>query len=80
MRYTPQQTAEYALGTFAERFEYTLDDLRGLVSGRPIIAEGWGLRPEVVVKIAPSPQQIVVMVPTDSFRAHQLATLPRASQ
>jgi hypothetical protein len=80
VRSTPQQAAEYALGTFAERFEYTLDDLRGLVSGRPIVAEGWGLRPQLVVKVAPSPQQIVVMVPTDEFRAHQLATLPRASK
>jgi hypothetical protein len=79
VRSTPQQTAEYTLGTFAQRFEYTLDDLRGLVSGRPIVAEGWGLRPQLVVKVAPSPQQIVVMVPTDEFRAHQLATLPRAS-
>ena len=80
VRYTPEQAAQHALGTFAQRLEYTLDDLRSLVSGRPIIAEGWGLRPEEVVKIAPSPQQIVVMVPTDSFRAHQLATLPRAGK
>ena len=54
--------------------------LRGLVSGRPIIAEGWGLRPEAVVKVAPSPQRMVVMVPTARFREHQLATLPRAGQ
>lgn len=80
IRNTPQQSARDVLDGFAERFEYTLDDLRGLVSGRPILAEGWGLRPEAVMKIAQSPQRILVMVPTPRFREHQLATLPRASQ
>ncbi|GIH03363.1 hypothetical protein Rhe02_14300 [Rhizocola hellebori] len=80
VRQTPQQSAEFTLGTFIERFEYTLDDLRALVSGRPILAEGWGLRPQLVAEIAPSLQQVVVMVPSAEFRAHQLATLPRAGQ
>jgi hypothetical protein len=77
---TPQEAAHTVLADFAEHLEYVLDDLRGLVSGRPIIAEGWGLRPEAVVNIAQSPQQILVMVPTAQFREHQLATLPRAGQ
>ncbi len=80
VRYTPQEAAQDVLACFPEFFQYALDDLRGLVSGRPIIAEGWGLRPEAVVKVAPSPRQMVVMVPTARFRDHQLATLPRAGQ
>jgi hypothetical protein len=77
---TPAEAALAVLAGFAERLEYTLDDLRALVSARPILAEGWGLRPEAVVKIAQSPHQILVMVPSTEFREHQLATLPRAGK
>jgi hypothetical protein len=79
IQFTAQESADYALSTFPDRFGYTLDDLRALVSGRPVLAEGWGLRPEAVTAVAPSPDRMVVMVATDEFREHQLATLPRAS-
>lgn len=75
---TPAEMVEYAMGTFTQRFPLVLDDLRGLVSGGPVIAEGWGLRPELVADVAPSLDQMVVMVPTEEFRQHQLATLDRA--
>ncbi|MFD7653281.1 hypothetical protein ACFV4N_04810 [Actinosynnema sp. NPDC059797] len=78
VRNTPRQTAEHVLAGFPRRFEWALDDLRGLVSGRPIIAEGWGLRPELVAPLVRSPRQVIVMVPTDEFRLHQAATLERA--
>jgi hypothetical protein len=60
------------------RFEWTLDDLRALDSPRPLIAEGWGLRPEFVVPLLDSPRRMIVMVPTEEFQRHQAATLPRA--
>ncbi|ONI85652.1 hypothetical protein ALI22I_28190 [Saccharothrix sp. ALI-22-I] len=78
VRNTPAETAEWVLQHFPQRFEWALDDLRGLVSGRPIIAEGWGLRPELAAPIMKSPNQMIVMVPTDEFRLHQANTLPRA--
>ncbi|MGO4752076.1 hypothetical protein AB4212_26270, partial [Streptomyces sp. 2MCAF27] len=67
------------LADFPVRFEWTLDDLRALVSGRPIIAEGWGLRPELVAPIIDSPRRMIVMVPTPEFRQHQVRVLPRAA-
>jgi hypothetical protein len=76
---TPEQMATQTLAGFPIRFEWALDDLRALVSGRPIIAEGWGLRPELVAPILDSPRRMVVMVPTEAFRQHQLHTLPRAN-
>ncbi|MBS2549909.1 hypothetical protein KGQ19_23875 [Catenulispora sp. NL8] len=76
---TPQDMAEQTVAGFAVRFEWALDDLRGLYSERPIIAEGWGLRPELVAPLLESPQQMIVMVPTEDFRQHQLSTLPRAA-
>ncbi|WP_194925078.1 hypothetical protein [Catenulispora pinisilvae] len=76
---TPRELAEQTVAGFAVRFEWALDDLRGLYSERPIIAEGWGLRPELVAPLLESPQRMIVMVPTEDFRQHQLSTLPRAA-
>ncbi|MFI9595494.1 hypothetical protein [Nonomuraea sp. NPDC052265] len=76
---TPEEMAIETLAGFPIRFEWALDDLRALVSGPPIIAEGWGLRPELVAPILDSPRRMVVMVPTPEFRLRQLHDLPRAS-
>lgn len=75
---TPAEMAEKTLAGFPIRFEWALDDLRGLVSGRPILAEGWGLRPELVAPIIDALDRMIVMVPTQEFREHQLRVLPRA--
>ncbi|WP_283134706.1 hypothetical protein [Rhizohabitans arisaemae] len=76
---TPEEMAAETLAGFPDRFEWALDDLRALVSGHPIIAEGWGLRPELVAPVIDSARRMVVMVPTPEFRRHQLRTLPRAA-
>ncbi|RSM78379.1 hypothetical protein DL991_17510 [Amycolatopsis sp. WAC 01375] len=75
---TPERMAADTIAGFPLRFEWALDDLRALVSGRPILAEGWGLRPELVAPLLDSPRRMIVMVPTDGFREHQLRVLPRA--
>ncbi|MEV0617778.1 hypothetical protein AB0I81_30960 [Nonomuraea sp. NPDC050404] len=75
---TPDEMAADTLSGFPARFEWALDDLRGLTSGRPVLAEGWGLRPELVAPIVGSLRQMVVMVPTDAFRENQVRVLPRA--
>jgi hypothetical protein len=76
---SPEEMAAETLRGFPVRFEWALDDLRALVSGRPIIAE-LGLRAELVVPLAGSPGQMVVMVPTDEFREYQVRTLARAGR
>ncbi|TPQ21003.1 hypothetical protein FGD71_018020 [Streptomyces sporangiiformans] len=76
---TPEEMATETLAGFPVRFEWALDDLRSLVSGHPIIAEGWGLRPELVARIIDSPRRMVVMVPTPEFRQRQVRELPRAA-
>ena len=76
---TPEQMAADTLAGFPVRFEWALDDLRALVSGRPVIAEGWGLRPELVAPIIDSPARMVVMVATPEFRLEQARELPRAT-
>ena len=73
----PQAMAAEVLAEFADRFEWALDDLRALESPHPVIAEGWGLRPELVAGIGGA-GRMMVLVPTEKFRRHQIATLPRA--
>jgi hypothetical protein len=75
----PEAMAAVALEDFRLRFEWVLDDLRALVSGRPILAEGWGLRPELVAPLLEDVRRMVVMVPTERWRRHQLEVLPRAT-
>ncbi|MFE1951948.1 hypothetical protein ACFW9D_15925 [Streptomyces sp. NPDC059524] len=75
---SPEAMAAETLAGFPVRFEWALDDLRALFTGRPAIAEGWGLRPELVAPLLDSPRRMLVLVPTEDFRRHQLRTLPRA--
>ena len=76
---TPAEMAEELISEhFPEAFEWILDDLRALHPGRPILAEGWGLRPELVAPLVDSPRRMVVMVPTEEFQRHQERTLERA--
>lgn len=75
---TPEEMANQAIADFPDRFQWVQDDLRALVSPRPILAEGWGLRPELVAPVAGSIGRMVVMVATEEFRRRQVARLPRA--
>lgn len=76
---TPEDMAAETLAGFPTRFDWALDDLRALVSGRPIIAEGWGLRPELVQPFLTDVRRMLVMVPTAAFREQQVRELPRAA-
>ncbi|MFK0256584.1 hypothetical protein [Streptomyces sp. NPDC090445] len=75
---SPQEMAAETLAGFPVRFGWALDDLRALFTARPAIAEGWGLRPELVSPLLDSPRRMVVLVPTEDFRQHQIRTVPRA--
>jgi hypothetical protein len=77
---TPEKMAAAALASFEPRFGWALDDLRALTSPRPIIAEGWGLRPSLVAPLLTAPDRMLVMVPTEEFRRHQTRVLPRAGR
>jgi hypothetical protein len=75
---TPQQMADEVLVGFADRFAWVLDDLRALVTPLPIVADGWGLRPELVASITDDLRRMIVLVPTDEWRLEQSIRLPRA--
>ncbi|MBM7787527.1 hypothetical protein [Tenggerimyces flavus] len=80
VRSTPEEMAASVLTGFQRGFDWVLDDLRALVSGRPILAEGWALRPELVAPIVDDRRRMLVMVPSEEFRQHQLKNLPRAGE
>ena len=68
-------TAEELLNRTAAGFSALLAELRSLHSPRPVVAEGWALRPELVAPLVDSPRRMVVLVPTEVFRQHQLRHL-----
>ncbi|MEU7840027.1 hypothetical protein AB0B39_03560 [Micromonospora sp. NPDC049114] len=78
VRTDPARMAADTLASFSRRFDWVMDDLSALVPGRRMVAEGWGLRPELVAPVVESVRQMVVLVPTAEFRAQQIARLPRA--
>ncbi|MFE7508528.1 hypothetical protein [Promicromonospora sp. NPDC057488] len=78
VNHDPATLAAQVLAGFPATFEWVLDDLRAWFTARPAIAEGWGLRPELVAPLIDSPRRMVVLVPTEEFRRHQLRTVPRA--
>jgi hypothetical protein len=81
VRQTPEEMAQETLAGFPGRFEWALDDLRALMSGgRPVIAEGWGLRPELAAPLLDTPHRMVVLVATPAFAGRQAHELPRAGR
>jgi hypothetical protein len=75
----PEEMAESARQAFVERFPMVLEDLAALPRGVPVLAEGWGLRPELIAPILDSPRRAIFLVPSEEFRQHQRRTLPRAA-
>lgn len=75
VRPTAEEMAADTLRIHRERFGFVLDDLRALVSGRPILAEGWGLRPDLVAPLLDAPGRMILMVPTPEFHRRQAQVL-----
>jgi hypothetical protein len=75
---SPAEMAERARSIFAERFEMVLEDLAALPDDATVIAEGWGLRPDLVAPHLDVSAQAVFLVPAEDFRRRQLASLERA--
>src|SRR5439155_5930725 len=46
----------------------------------PVLAEGWGFRPELVAPLLDSPRRAIFLVPSDDFQQRQLRELPRAGR
>jgi hypothetical protein len=78
VRPSPEEMAETARRSFRERFEMVLEDLGSLPPGLPVLAEGWGLRPELVAPVLTSARQAIFLVPSEEFVERQIERVPRA--
>lgn len=77
---SPEQMTKRELAVFSERFQMVLEDLAGLPEATAVLAEGWGLRPDLVAPHLAAPEQAIFLVPTESFRQSQLEALGRAQR
>jgi len=69
---TPSQMVEAELADFAERFEMVLEDLAALPADR-VVADGFGLLPELIASATPDRSQAIFLLPTPAFRDWALA-------
>lgn len=76
---TPRDLADWTLEICAERFQMVLEDLDALPRDRQVIAEGFGLRPDLVATQIEDPREALFLVPTEAFRRVQGARLERAT-
>ena len=78
VRPSAHEIADWTRRIWFETIGMVLDDLEKVPADVTVLAEGWGLRPDLVAPLLSSPRQAIFLVPTEEFRQHQLATLPRA--
>jgi hypothetical protein len=69
---TPRDMADNAVGSFRDRFEMVIEDLLALPRGQLVVADGFGLLPELIHPLAPNPRQAIFLLPTPEFRAGAL--------
>jgi hypothetical protein len=65
---SPTQLAEEARQTWEERIDLICEDLAALPDDRPIVAEGPGFFPNVIVPLLSQPRQAMWLVPTEAFK------------
>jgi hypothetical protein len=77
---SPEEMAQTTLQHFEERFAMVLEDLQQMPVAPPVLVEGWGIRPSMVLPVLKSTRQAIWLVATERFRRHQLEVLPRAQR
>ena len=70
--HTPREMADNAIGSFRDRFEMVIEDLLALPRGQPVVADGFGLLPELIYPVVGSARQAIFLLPTPEFRAGAL--------
>lgn len=53
---------------WAERMDLVCEDLAAFPAGRPIVAEGPGFYPDVILPLLTGPRQAVWLIPSESFK------------
>jgi hypothetical protein len=66
---TPREMAGATLAIMLERFELVIEDLLALPAVRHVVADGFGLLPELIQPVIESRRQAIFLLPTPEFRA-----------
>ncbi len=64
----PREMADEAIDIFGERFGMVIEDLLAMPEHTLVIADGFGLLPELVHPVLESPHQAIFLLPTPEFR------------
>jgi hypothetical protein len=75
----PQALLEFVLQSFRDRFPLVVEDLLALPPEPPIVAEGFGLTPELLSSALSSGRQAVWFVPTKQFKQASMAQRSKPS-
>lgn len=65
---TPEELVDRWRQTTPERFRLTLEDLEALPSNPPIVAEGYGFSPNLVLPLLTSARQAIWLVSNEEFK------------
>lgn len=69
---SPEAMAEGTIADVRERFEMVVEDLLAM-STRGIVADGFGLLPELITPVLSESRRAIFLIPTPDFRAQALA-------
>jgi 2-phosphoglycerate kinase len=69
----PEALLERSMQSFQDRFPLVIEELHALPADNFIIAEGFGLLPELVAPLLSSPHQAIWLIPTESFKRASMA-------
>jgi adenylate kinase family enzyme len=64
----PETLLQRTLRSFRDRFALVIDDLLALPRDRQIVAEGFGLLPELLAPLLSAPSQAIWLLPTEEFK------------
>lgn len=64
----PEEMVADWLRSTPERFALSLEDLRAMPTSPPIVAEGYGFLPDLVLPMLSSPHQAIWLVSTEAFK------------
>lgn len=77
---TPERLLANTLASFVERFPLILESLRRLERrGRPVLAEGWDLTPDLVAPHLDDPRRAIWLIPTAAFKRRSWAARDKPS-
>jgi len=69
LTFTPEEMGYATIDAWSERFEYACEDLLDMPKRPPIIAEGPGFFPDLLMMVMDEPRQAVFLLPSDEFKA-----------